>query len=881
MRKAIYLAGLLCLAFNIAYASPGTGARSNRLAAHSLFWDDARKIEGRVVDSESRKAVEFVTVALRDTSSRVLAAATTDSLGRFSLPLSASNRESLSVEFSLVGYKAKTLTLQTLFASASQTASGTQASPDATKHPADGSQTASEASLTVSLEPDTQLLQGATVTDKRPLLEHKFDKIVMNVSELAAAQTGNATDVLRSAPGVTFDKDGNILLNGQSVSVWLDGRPSNMSGKELQSYLKGSTGTAIEKIEIISSPSAKYDAEGSGGIINIKTRRGFLMGFNGSITANGQYRWEPSSNAGGDGSVRLGYKGERSNTTLSYNGYYGEFLSRTDEIKRYASEYASRLNTVTDSRSYWKMHQVMLSSDFNATDSDILGVIFKMNFGSDGSKWPDSSLAKDYKTLDAETPYSEKTSSLYSGSGDRQYNLNLNYTHTFDEALSQELTLNADYNFTRSNASSFQRNLYSSLSDEAKTFRETQIAAGEADPFAGDGLNDSTFRRANIWSLKADFSQNLWDNTGRVEAGAKAAVSITDNRYSTYAWDPSTPTETVGKKSGSNDFVYSEQIYALYANLSKQFNEKWNAQAGLRGEFTVPRGVWKSEDKRSGKNYFDLFPNVFVTWMPSQKAILSLNYSYRISRPKYWQLNPFREYLNSTTWSTGDPDLQPSYSNSVSLTGVFFSHLSLTAGYTHENNYNEQQLPLLDQSTGVLEYRYSNSGVQQMAFASLALSEQNITKWWTLTLNASYRYTFFRAYDREDLQSYAGYTRNSHAFVGYGSTTFYIPCDFKFTVDGWGMTPQTAGYFTLRGMMSINASLQKSFLDSRLNLTLRVDDIFNTMSTTLSLYDGQTEVMSMATNNSFRGISLGVTYTFGKTAASSRNVGGMEEADRL
>ena len=118
---------------------------------------------------------------------------------------------------------------------------------------------------------------------------------------------------------------------------------------------------------------------------------------------------------------------------------------------------------------------------------------------------------------------------------------------------------------------------------------------------------------------------------------------MTDNRYSTYKWTPPTPEEQVGELSAR-----------LYANLSKAFSEKWNAQVGLRGEYTVPRGDWKSENRRSGKNYFDIFPNVFLNWTPSQKAILSLNYSYRLNRPKYWQLNPFRRYINPTTWSVGE-----------------------------------------------------------------------------------------------------------------------------------------------------------------------------------------------------------------------------------
>ena len=265
---------------------------------------DDRRLTGRVSDSESGRGLEFVTVALRNSSADLVAAATTDSTGVY--VLTASSAAGCRVEFSLVGYKDASVSLDGV--------------------------TIGEIP-TVSLVPDTQMLQSAKVVGKRPLLEHRFDKIVMNVSELAAAKTGNATDVLRAAPGVTFDKDGNIQLNGKSVTVWLDDRPSNMSGKELQAYLKGSSGVAIDKIEVISSPSSKYDAEGAGGIINIKTKRGLLHGFNGSVSGNGQLKWEPKVHGTGDGSVRLGYKGDVTNTNLSYNGYIYPYYSDVTEDK--------------------------------------------------------------------------------------------------------------------------------------------------------------------------------------------------------------------------------------------------------------------------------------------------------------------------------------------------------------------------------------------------------------------------------------------------------------------------------------------------------------------------------------------------------------------
>ena len=816
---------------------------------------DGRKLTGKVTDSETGRGLEFVTVALRDSSTAVIAAATTDSTGVYVLALPTAFRaDGCHVEFSLVGYRDAGFALDGI--------SGPEL-----PH--------------TSLSPDSQALESAKVVGKRPLLEHRFDNIVMNVSELAVAKTGNATDVLRAAPGVTFDKDGNIQLNGKSVSVWLDGRPSNMSGKELQAYLKGSSGTTIDKIEVIASPSSKYDAEGAGGIINIKTKRGLLRGFNGSVSGTGQFKWEPKIHGAGDGSVRLGYKGDVTNTNLSYNGYIYPSYNDVTEDKRYGDSYESLLKTSNNAKSRFLGHQIMLSEDIRISESDVLGAIAKVNLNNYGYDAPNAVMVDDFRKFDDAEPYTGMTGNSAESTMTDQYSANINYTHTFDETISQEITVNADYNHTRSNVSNLQRNLYTALSSEAQADRNADIAAGLPDPFIGNGLNDSTFRRANIWALKVDFAQNLWDNTGRVEAGAKAAVSVTDNRYSSYKWDPSTPQEQVGDLSARNDFTYSEQIYALYANLSKAFSAKWNAQVGLRGEYTIPRGNWKSENRRSGRNYFDVFPNVFLNWTPSQKAILSLNYSYRLNRPKYWQLNPFRSYVNPTTWSVGDPELKPSYSHNLTLSSVFLGNLTLTAGYSHLKNYTDQQVPIYDKSSGTMEYRFSNAGVQQTAYLALALSEQNITKWWTVTLNANYSYGAFKAYPNPDITAFADFSNSSHAFNGYASTTFYLPKEFKISVDGWGMTPMTAGYFTVAALYSVNASISKSFLDGRANLTISANDIFRSMNQNLSIMDGDIETMKTVNNSYSRGISLGFTYSFGKAVTPRRNVGNFEESSRL
>ena len=259
---------------------------SGRNYSRSGSGDKIITLKGKVISGSS--PLEFVTVALSDSSGTVISGATTDSAGVYHIgfPSGAGDSRYLKLLFSLVGYKDKVM----VFPDSGISGQGT-------------ADIVSIASLDgdvavispVSMEEDARMLSEAVVSGKRPLVEHQFDRLVLNVSELAVAQTGDALDVLKSSPGVTVDKDGNVKLNGSTVSVWIDGRPSNMSGADLEAFLKGSEGSSIEKVELITNPSAKYDAEGSGGIINIKTRKAFMKGFSGTLRANYGMRFSPKT----------------------------------------------------------------------------------------------------------------------------------------------------------------------------------------------------------------------------------------------------------------------------------------------------------------------------------------------------------------------------------------------------------------------------------------------------------------------------------------------------------------------------------------------------------------------------------------------------------
>ena len=810
-------------------------------------------LKGIVRDSGTYEPVEFVTVALADTSGTVIAGATTDSTGRYSMDLSGITSD-CRLLFSLIGYKERVVALAGCL---------------------DGNVDGTAEIPPVLMEPDAQMLAAAKVSGERPLLEYKFDRLVMNVSELAVAQTGDALDVLKSSPGVTVDKDGNVKLNGSSVAVWIDGRPSNMSGADLQTYLQGSEGSAIESVELITNPSAKYDAEGSGGIINIKTKKSFMKGFSGTMRAIGGVSFIPYTDFYGNLSADLRYKTGKTNTFFQYTPSTNSSTYTIEEMKLYGEGNGMRQESSADTRTKRHAHHFRLGNDWHISDKDIFGAIVDLTWYRSAASYIEPNIVKDYMAAGTpeESLYSEFAGENNSTATQPNYSVNLNYTRTFDESLNQELTLNADYYRTESATGRKMRNIYSFLSQEAAD-------AG----LQNNGFDDDMDRKLDLYSFKADYSQSLFNQTGRLEAGLKAAYSATDNRYGMYDYDFVAQSFSLRER---NDFTYGEQVYAAYFNLSKQFDEKWNAQAGLRGEYTVQEGNWmlgSDSNRRSFKDYFDLFPSVFLSYAPSQKAMLSASYSYRISRPKYWQLNPFRDYASATSYTQGNIELEPSYSHNLQLGGVFFHRLSVSGGFNVTNNFSDVQTPVLDRETGVMGLLYSNAGEQYTAYASLSLSELPITKWWNVTANLSYLYLAFSAYDDLSELVYGGsYSNSSNAFQGYASTTFLLPENFKFGIDGWITTPASMGYFNIHAMGGLNFSLIKTFVDGKYTLALYASDVLNTADTRGYMENSGVRTYVLDQDYSNTGFTLSFTWRFGNNASQGRqrNVGNLDEATRL
>lgn len=786
---------------------------------------NGRSISGRVLDAATQAPIEFATVALIAPDSTVVNGTTTDSAGRFTIDRIPS-ADGYRLLASFIGYRDLITDLSAV----------------------------PRQDAVVFLEPDTEMLEEAVVTARRPVIEQKLDKIVMNIADAVSTEGSNGTDLLRKAPGVTIDFDGNVKLNGSTVAVWLDGRPSNLSGKELEVLLQSTDGTTIDRIEIMAHPSAKYDAAGGGGIINIVTKKNFMQGFNGSLNLGygGMYfdRWDQSA----DGSVNLNYRGRKTNTFLTYSTSYDETSAELLSKSLYGQDYAYTMSSTSNLLAKGHNQMFRAGNDWYISDRDVLGVIVNGTFRKNGNDtWGENFTEHLLNGI----PVARLTSDIRQDDDFNGVSANLNYTRTFDQSRMQELTLNADYSWYDIRNSSSQ----SDIPDPTVT----PLIALDSTVFRQDAA-----QKLQIWSAKADYQQLFWQ-TGLLEAGLKWSRTITDNNsvredFYNNIWNYN--------DNLSNLFLYDEQIAAAYISAAKSFGTKWSAKIGLRGEYTYARGDWRSAGEKSVKSYFNLFPTAFVSYMPTEKWRLAASYTRRINRPGYSQLNPFRSYMSANAFTEGDPDLDPQFSDQVSLTVGYGQHLNLSLLYQHNSSLIMQR-PEINPANGEQRLIWENFGTQSIAGAALSVSELPITKWLNLSAN------YMAAYNG-NTSTEGSYSDGSFLQSFYGSLNFLLPKDWKIEAGGFGTGNMTLGYLTVRPMYMLFAGVKKNLWDGRGTIALNIQDILRSLSSEIASYTGGVQTYSIDQRINMQKITLSFSWRFGTaTNVRRRNVGNVEEASRV
>ncbi|MGB3074473.1 MAG: TonB-dependent receptor, partial [Chitinophagales bacterium] len=640
----------------------------------------AGTITGKVIDQE-RQPVEFATITLlKAADSSLVKGEFSDGTGTFFFD--QISQGSYTVAISNLGYEKISLEKITI--------SDANASVDLGN---------------ISLLPASKELSGITVTAQKPMIQHEHDKMILNVEGSPIASGGSVMDALEKAPGVIVNQDGKISLRGkQGVLVMIDDKPTYLSEEQLANQLKAMPAESVSKIEVITNPSARYDAEGNAGIINIITRKNKNLGFNGSVTAGIERSHEWSPEAG----INLNYRLKKVNLFGSYN--YSDYRQyRTLDVLR---------NFETDSTSSSVSEQIAMHNsyldnsykggmDYFINDRNTIGFVASGYFDSYSSD--NNTAATIYNSNGVYEPSSNTHGDIYNSSDN--FSFNLNYDGKLDTS-GTTLSADADYSHFNSKGDDHYETIYFNQ-DGSET--DSPLLYYTQSP----GIID-------IRSAKIDFS-HPFSHGWNFEAGAKVSAVKNDNEE---IFSVEQNSEWVIDSTKTNHFIYEENIYAGYVQLAKEF-KNISVQAGLRSELTASNGHSETLNESFKRNYFQLFPSLNISDKINENHTVSVSYSRRIDRPNYDQLNPFLFFLDPYLYEQGNPKLKPQLTNSLELQYLFKENYNLTLSYSRTTDEIQEQFYQIDSTKTIV--LFSENFGSNTTYAATTYAQLQPVKWWSLT----------------------------------------------------------------------------------------------------------------------------------------------------
>ena len=775
------------------------------------------KIAGSVREAENGKPMPFANVVLvkASDSSQVLGLASDDS-GAFLFKRIPAG--TYFVQVSVLGYHPNNSEIFTIDA----------AHTDISLKP-------------IALTSQAVQLDAVVVRAKRPVMEMKPGKITMNVSQSLASQADNAYEMLKKFPGVTIDKDDNISLNGRGgVLVLINDRDPHLSGQNLANYLRGMPGNNIEKIEVMNNPSSKYDAEGTGGIINIKTMRSASSGFSGSVNAGASY----NRNLQGNGGIDLNYRHKKFTIYANASVYQWKndnyAYNRIDyaDGSRIESNGAGneRKNPISDNHGFSIFGEGGI--DYYPTQQDVLSLSYNGDSYSGGNNL-NNYFSRIYPQAGIDSvlySFGQKAKTNWSG---QNHDVSLNYEHTFDTVFNRKLTLNFDY----------LRN----ISDMDGTNTVSYFSGDFAHPLYHESYYSAQPFTSNIYTFKADYEHPFSDRT-TLEAGLKFSYVDNDTR-NTYR-------DTLGTLR--DHFLYDEMIGAAYIMVNHTFKTKTSLQVGLRAEYTHTKGNNLSLDSVTRRAYIRPFPNITISHPIDPKNTLSLSYRYRLSRPDYESLNPFFVRNSAMSYYCGNPYLNPQYSHDLSLSYSFNYKFFATVSYLHTDDAYSR-------------VSYYDSASNQIS------SPVNIGKRDQVTANLSTNLTFFKIwrlmvnvggnYGRSQT-IYEGKPVTSAIFEGnyWLSTEVDVHKQVTLSLWSWGQMPSKEEFKRRYAQVGGGVGIKAFFFNKTLTLSANVDGSFTPYISTASYPDvhgGYNNDYQHYDWNRVRG-NLRITYRFGNNKMMNR-----------
>lgn len=788
----------------------------------SLFAQEGN-LSGSLQD-QKQETIPFATVAvMKLPDSTVVTGTTTDMDGSFSLKPPA--KGSYLLRFSAIGFQSEYTESFSILEHTDKYSFGT-----------------------IVMKEEVTMLSEVMIKTWRPKVQVDNGKMVMRIEGTAIAAGNTAYDMLSRAPGVTVGQDGSFAINGkQGVAVMIDGRLSYLSGAELQAILESMPAENIKEIEVITNPSAKYDAEGAAGILNINLKKNSLTGINGSIYGGYKYRDMSLFNGG----LNLNHKKGKWNSYLNLDLPQTGFL-RDQEINRVFPPEEGLKYFSQSGEDYRKLFSpsVQVGSDYDLNERHSIGGMFNYSHMDRTGDWATTSdlfdADRDYLGTINSRNYQEQDQGLT--------RVNLHYVGELD-TLGTKLSADVDY-------------VRLDKEVDYNFINRYDLVDGEAEQL--ERLYSNSLSDYDIYSARVDFGKNLSERSS-FEIGVKTSKVISDSELQFFQEDSG---ERIFDPSQSDKFRYEEEIYAAYLNYNNRFNDTWNLSLGLRAEQTLGEGVSFTLNEVHKKDYLEFFPNFSLDQKVSDNYKLNYSFSRRITRPSYSRLNPVIFYLDPYTYAVGNPELEAQINNRFQIAQTFNKKFHLMLTYDYAENFLAE-IPSTDPET--LESNLSERNLDHLiTYGATLVAPFELTSFWNTNNN------FIVNQQDNDLVIDGEKIENNNLFYMVQSNhQIGLPADIKLELNGTYRGPMAYGVYDIAEQWWVDLGLKKSFMKDKLNVSINATDIFMTRDM---------HVTAAYTGNQFkldqyfgeRSVSINLRYNFSKGSKTrkSRSSGSLEEMQR-
>ncbi|HCY81586.1 MAG TPA: TonB-dependent receptor [Xanthomarina gelatinilytica] len=771
-------------------------------------------ITGKVIDKTTGQPLEYATVAFfSKAENRIVTGGITNEAGNFSIPVPSGTYD-ISIEF--ISFKKQTIPDQKL---------------------------STDKNLgTLSLEADTEALDEIEIIAEKTTVEIKLDKKIYNVGKDLTVRGGTVSDVLDNVPSVSVDVEGNVALRGnENVRILINGKPSGLVGINSTDALRQLPAESIERVEVITSPSARYDAEGTAGILNIILRRSKLQGLNGAITTN--VGWPKSAGISGNINYRTGDLNIFNTTSYDYREVPGNSSSYTQFFNK---EFDDNGNLIVDNLDTY-------SDETNDYDRVRKGL--STNFGVEWYITDSASLtgAVSYRNGDNE---SNTTNTLIYLDENQQFE---SQSNRFDPEEETDNVLQYSVNFTKN----FDDGGHKLTMD----FQYEDNSEDEFSKVLQEGINTekvATLEDQSRILLQADYVLPIGEKS-QFELGYRGNFNDQDTDY-TVEFLNETTNEFELSTGLSNFLNYREYVNSAYSQFGSKVGSKFSYLLGLRLESTRITVDQPTSGDYSKNDYTGLFPTVNLSYELSENENVTLGYSRRIQRPRSWFINPFPSRSSVTSIFRGNPELAPSYSGLFDL-GYYkkFGKVSLntSAYYQHTTDAfsfisfdTGETVDVNGQTFSVIERTPINLAEEDRYGFEFTLTYNPIRKW-----NINANFNIFR-------QSITGTDPNGLSLVN-DNTSWFARLNNKYTLPGkieWQTSlnyrgPSEDAQNKREGVFSANMAFSRDIFNENASIALNVSDLLNsrkrTMDTTTPTYTGTSEFQWRE-----RSINLSFTYRF-------------------